>query len=271
MVRPVQGKQRQREVQAFSKEWVVLQLYEEGTSCGCLYFDEHVQDLHKATPHHTAYGRSKQAGAYSEINDAEYAESGGHESPSKKQALLSTAVVQVYGGSSGPRLCRALIDSCSQKHFITERFANTLAITKERAHCQVSGLQDSRTKIDHLVRATVKSGVGDFSAELELLVTPTIIDDLPPESIDITSWKIPRNIKLADPTFHSAGQIDMLLGAELFWDLIKSGKIALAENLPSLRDTELGWVVGGVLPSRTTETSPFCGVLAKEIERSARF
>ncbi|XP_038121717.1 uncharacterized protein LOC119770593 [Culex quinquefasciatus] len=167
--------------------------------------------------------------------------------PARKQTLLSTAVVLVDGGSSGPHLCRALIDSGSQNHFVTERFADKLAIKKERADYQVSGLHDFKTRISSLIRATVKSRVGDFSTELELLVTPSIIDDLPPESIDITSWNLPPNIKLADPGFNSASPIDMLLGAELFWNLIRSGRITLAETMPSLRETELGWVVGGVL------------------------
>lgn len=192
--------------------------------------------------------------------------------PTRKRTLLSTAVVEVHGGSSGPRLCRTLIDSCSQSHFITERFANKLGIAKERADYQVSGLQDSRTRINHLVRATVKSRVSDFSAEMELLVTPTIIDVLPPEPIDITSWNIPPNIELADPSFNLPGEVDMLLGAGMFWDLIKSGKITLAENLPSLRATELGWVVGGVLSSpAVATTSSFCGAikLAEKFERSS--
>ncbi|XP_039453551.1 uncharacterized protein LOC120432417 [Culex pipiens pallens] len=173
--------------------------------------------------------------------------------PARKQTLLSTAVVLVDGGSGGPHLCRALIDSGSQNHFVTERFADKLAIKKMHADYQVSGLHDSKTRTSSLVRAMVRSRVGDFSTELELLVTPSIIDELPPESIDITSWNIPPNIKLADPGFNSAGQIDMLLGAELFWNLIKSGRITLAENLPSLRETELGWVVGGALKHAAEE------------------
>ena len=170
-----------------------------------------------------------------------------HSGTGRKQTLLSTAVVLVNGGSSGPHLCRALIDSGSQNHFVTERFANMLAIKKERANYQVSSLHHSKTRISNLVRATVKSRVGDFSTELELLVTPSIINDLPPESIDITSWNLPPNIELADPMFNLPGRIDMLLGAELFWNLMKSGKITLARNLPSLRETELGWVVGGAV------------------------
>lgn len=180
----------------------------------------------------------------------------------KKSTLLSTAVVRVYGVDGVPHLCRTLIDSCSQNHFVTERFANRLAVRKERADCEVSGLNGRSTRISHSVRATIESRVEDFSTKLELLVTPRIIDDTPPDTIDVTDWNLPSTIELADPAFNKTGPVDMLLGAGVFWDLLKAGRIALADGLPSLRETELGWVVGGALPNRRAATErPFCGLV----------
>ena len=179
----------------------------------------------------------------------------------KKQTLLSTAVVLVYGAGSAPYLCRALIDSCSQNHFVTERFANLLASKKERADYQVSGLNGGTTRISHLVRAKVKSRVGNFAADLELLVAPKITGDVPVKTIDIAGWNLPSDVELADPKFNHRGRVDMLLGAGVFWDLMKSRRITLAANLPSLRDTELGWVVGGVMSECTPVIArTFCSV-----------
>ncbi|XP_052564679.1 uncharacterized protein LOC128093091 [Culex pipiens pallens] len=179
----------------------------------------------------------------------------------KKLAMLPTAVVQVYGENGVPHLCRTLIDSCSQNHFVTERFANLLAVNRKRVNCEVSGLNEDTTRISHLVRATVKSRVGDYAADLELLVAPKITGDVPAKMIDVAGWNLPSNVELADPNFNHSGRVDMLLGAELFWDLVKDGKITLSENLPSLRETEFGWIVGGALPIRTPVTaSSFCGV-----------
>lgn len=145
---------------------------------------------------------------------------------------------------------------------MTERFANRLAVRKERADCEVSGLNGRSTRISHSVRATIESRVEDFSTKLELLVTPRIIDDTPPDTIDVTDWNLPSTIELADPAFNKTGPVDMLLGAGVFWDLLKAGRIALADGLPSLRETELGWVVGGALPNRRAATErPFCGLV----------
>lgn len=178
----------------------------------------------------------------------------------KKVTLLPTAVVRVYGEDGAPHDCRTLIDSCSQNNFMTERFANQLAVKKKRVDCEVSGLNSRRTRISHLVSATIKSRVGDFAADLELLVAPKITGDVPVKKIDIAGWDMPE-LELADPNFNKTGPVDMLLGAGVFWDLLKAGKIALADGLPSLRETELGWVVGGALPiQRDTKANSFCGI-----------
>ena len=179
----------------------------------------------------------------------------------KKSTLLSTAVVQVYDGDGVPHLCRALIDSCSENHFVTERFANLLAVKKKRANLEVGGLNGGCTRISHSVRTTVKSRLTSFSRELELLITQKIIDDMSPKTIDVADWKLPSDIELADPSFNKSGSVDMLLGADVFWDLLKAGRITLADGLPSLRESELGWVVGGALPIQKPATArSFCGV-----------
>nr|CAH7763625.1 unnamed protein product [Callosobruchus chinensis] len=50
---------------------------------------------------------------------------------------------------------------------------------------------------------------------------------------------------LADPEFHTPAAIDMLLGGEIFWDLLCQGKISLGKNKPVLKETSLGWIIAG--------------------------
>lgn len=183
----------------------------------------------------------------------------------QKQTLLTTAVVLVYGCGSVPHPCRTLIDSCSQNHFVTERFATQLALKKHRADYQVSGLNGGTTRIRHVVRTIVQCRVTNFSTELELLIAPKITGDMPVKSIDVTNWNLPTHVELADPTFNKRGTIDMLLGADIFWDLIKTNRITLAESLPSLRETELGWVIGGVISERTPVIArTFCTIVNQD-------
>lgn len=162
------------------------------------------------------------------------------------QILLPTVSVKVYGRSGAPHLCRALIDSCSEKNFVTERFAKTLAIKEERVNYQVSGLNGSTTKLNRKVRTKISSRTSNFETEVELLITPKITGDQPVKSLDVSRWNVPPDVDLADPDFNIKGPVDMLLGAAIFWDLMKAGRLDLAANHPSLTKTEFGWVVGGV-------------------------
>ncbi|XP_052754692.1 uncharacterized protein LOC128201521 [Galleria mellonella] len=56
---------------------------------------------------------------------------------------------------------------------------------------------------------------------------------------------IPNNIQLADPKFYQSSEIDILLGADVFWELLDNSKIKLGPKLPILQKTQLGWIVTG--------------------------
>jgi len=59
---------------------------------------------------------------------------------------------------------------------------------------------------------------------------------------------VPDNIALADNAYNKPQKIDMLLGAELFFDLMYPGKIKSTSNGPIMQEMRLGWIVAGVIP-----------------------
>jgi len=65
------------------------------------------------------------------------------------------------------------------------------------------------------------------------------------DSFENKFYQIPPNIKLADPTFHVPGKIDLLLGSEVFWKLLCVGQIQLGKLKPIFQKTKLGWVISG--------------------------
>ncbi|XP_055522417.1 uncharacterized protein LOC129716607 [Wyeomyia smithii] len=182
-----------------------------------------------------------------------------------KQILLSTAVMMVHGDSSALYPCRVLLDSASQMHFVTERFANLLSQRKEPVDYLVSGLNGSNTRLRNMIRTTIQSCNGGFATELQFLVALRITGDVPSKSFDISNWPIPSGIEWADPAFNKRGRIDMLIGAEIFWDLVKDDRITLAYNLPVLIKTELGWIAGGVLTEQSAVLAhSFCQIANEE-------
>ncbi|KAG5862686.1 hypothetical protein JTB14_004659 [Gonioctena quinquepunctata] len=68
-----------------------------------------------------------------------------------------------------------------------------------------------------------------------------------PNEIPIESslLNIPRNIKLADPSFRKPSKIDILIGAQEFYNFLCVGQIKLGNNQPVLQRTVFGWIISG--------------------------
>jgi hypothetical protein len=68
---------------------------------------------------------------------------------------------------------------------------------------------------------------------------------------------------LADPQFHKPQQIDMLLEAEIFFDIWTARHLKLQQNEQTLQETLFGWVLAGKLTSTSNKStslvSTFCG------------
>ncbi|XP_062538201.1 uncharacterized protein LOC134206488 [Armigeres subalbatus] len=128
--------------------------------------------------------------------------------------------------------------------------ANTLGMEKQRANVPISGINNVRSVARDKVEVHFQSRCSDFRAAVECLVTPKVTGTIPTTNIDVTDWVIPDGIQLADPSFFKSNKVDMLIGAELFFALMKPGHITLDDDLPELRNSHLGWLVTGAY--RTT-------------------
>jgi len=78
----------------------------------------------------------------------------------------------------------------------------------------------------------------------------------PSTKLDTRSWKIPKDIKLADEHFDQPGSIDLLRGADLFYEMLRSGRRTRPGNYPVLQETVLGWTLSGRTPAPATHTDP---------------
>ncbi|XP_062538779.1 uncharacterized protein LOC134207070 [Armigeres subalbatus] len=110
----------------------------------------------------------------------------------------------------------------------------------------VAGINDTKSQMSSSSVVHIRSRYSGFSANVKCLVTDKVTAELPSSTVDIIDWEIPPGVQLADPLFYQSGKVDLLLGNQLFWKLLLPGEVQLADNLPCLRETRLGWVVGGV-------------------------
>ncbi|XP_065092424.1 uncharacterized protein LOC135713262 [Ochlerotatus camptorhynchus] len=188
-------------------------------------------------------------------------------STSGEQPMASvSAVVNMVDDNGTAHVARALLDSGSECCFITESFSQLVKAKRYKVSVPISGIGQSSTYARYKIVSTVRSRVCDYSTSVEFLVLPKVTIDLPTASFDASSWKIPLGVQLADPAFYNANPIDIIIGAEVFFDLFKfSGRIQLGNSLPTLVNSVLGWIVSGKA-SYGTPTTPVIANVATVAE-----
>ncbi|XP_071581848.1 uncharacterized protein [Temnothorax nylanderi] len=93
----------------------------------------------------------------------------------------------------------------------------------------------------------MSSRINSYSFDVECIVTDRVTDKLPSFTLNRGEFNLPRNLPLADPRFHESSEIDALIGAELFWDLLCVGQVKSSQAHPTLQKTRLGWILAGGL------------------------
>ena len=175
------------------------------------------------------------------------------------QVMLSTAIVSVRDSSGNIHKCRALIDNGSQSHFVTERLVQKLKLRKDRHCVPIHGINNSTGETKYCVNIQLSSVVTDFTVNVNCLILPRITGNIPEVFLDTSTWNLPQDVQLADPTFNQPGEIELLLGAELFFRLLLPQQRTKPGNYPILQNTKLGWILAGNIPNQlqTSVTSCF--------------
>jgi len=75
----------------------------------------------------------------------------------------------------------------------------------------------------------------------------------PSRKLDTSTKKIPKDIKLADEQFNHPGGIDLLIGADVFYEILRSGR-RTRPGYPVLQETILGWALSGRTADAATTT-----------------
>lgn len=163
----------------------------------------------------------------------------------KKQVLLQTALVQVLDVNGVFQVCRVLLDSGSQSHFISNKCCDRLHLNKIELPSTVTGVGKTITQLKYRCMIQLQGLKTNFQTELSCLVIPILSDNYPSCSFNTGNWPIPNHINLADPGFNSPGDIDIIIGGGVYLDLLCIGQISLGEGLPTLQKTRLGWIIGG--------------------------
>ncbi|XP_029055099.2 uncharacterized protein LOC114882378 [Osmia bicornis bicornis] len=177
--------------------------------------------------------------------DAAAAATVGAVSTVSSYVMLSTAVVYAYDSVGSRKLCRVLLDCGSQANLTSRSFFNLLKLKARMLNVSLAGINHTTTSASQVVQLKVQSRLGAFSTVVSCIVVDRITDRLPSIPMKRNDMVLPSNIKLADPQFYESSDIDVLIGAEVFWQLLCVGQVRSPSDHLTLQKTRLGWILAG--------------------------
>jgi len=170
--------------------------------------------------------------------------------------VLATAIVYVRDTCGQLVKCRALLDSASQGHFVTERLVQQLLLRKFKTKIPVQGINLVTKTIHYAASLEIKSRFSNWETKIDCAVLPKITGMIPATLFDSSDWGIPEGLMLADENFYRPNSIDILLGANVFFEVLRHDKKTRPGNYPVLQDTDPGWTVSGKIPLAAPDELP---------------
>ena len=180
------------------------------------------------------------------------------------QVLLATAIVYIQAKSRQYVPCRALLDSASQVSFISESCVKRLGLVKRQANTSIQGVNEINTTTQHSVTIQLRSKHSRWHKTITCAVLPCISQSTPTTKFNVSLWKLPTNLHFADEHFNTPGPVDLLLGAEVFYELLLPDR-KIRHGYPTLQETVLGWIVSGTTPAASTSTSRQQSFLVQDV------
>ncbi|XP_049866249.1 uncharacterized protein LOC126366948 [Pectinophora gossypiella] len=168
------------------------------------------------------------------------------------QVLLATALVRVESQKNKTSfVLRALLDQGSQASFVTEAAVQLLNLRKVPGASIVSGLggdQGATIASKSTVLIKIQSRLDpSFNITVKAHVLSKLTTVLPSRKIVIDVLPKLQSTELADPSFGTPNKVDLLLGAEVYSQILLVGLIRSPSSSVIAQKTKLGWILSGRL------------------------
>ena len=163
--------------------------------------------------------------------------------------LLMTCQVGIKAPNGTLVKVRALLDSGSTTSFVSERVVQSLNLSRRSQCLTVSGIGGTthNSPLSSVSTLEISSlHVPSTKFAITAIVVPRVTCDLPLRPVyNHSNWSHLSNITLADPDFATPGKIDLLLGADVYSDVLLNGRRCGPHDTPSAFETKFGWVLMG--------------------------
>ena len=161
--------------------------------------------------------------------------------------LLATAQICVIGPKGERIMARALLDSCSQVSLITRNLCTRLALAQSPTRVCIQGVGDKGSLISNKSARFVVSTHFESSLRLDVmaLVLPKLSSYKPPAVPNQTDLNHFKGLRLADPAYTADARVEVLLGADVYAEIIQEGIVRSFANQPIALNSKLGWLITG--------------------------
>ncbi|XP_011874859.1 PREDICTED: uncharacterized protein LOC105565880, partial [Vollenhovia emeryi] len=169
----------------------------------------------------------------------------------RSQVLLATARVRVEGDSGRCVVARALIDQGSEATFISEGLAQTLRTRRIRRPVSISAVGGAQVgTVRHAAQITVSPvATANPSFSTTALILPSLTSYAPRRVSTMSAFSHLSDLPWADPHPTCSDPIQVIIGADLYSDLILSGIRKGNSGQPIAQNSVFGWIISGPLPA----------------------
>lgn len=170
------------------------------------------------------------------------------------EILLTTVQLKIKSAGGTYVTLRALLDQGSQVNLITEQAAQLLRLPRKRVNATISGVGALSGDCKGRLQLNCMSIHSDYAFETQVLILKKLTNNLPNSSFNTPNWPHLANLKLADPDFNKARPVDLLLGADIYSNVILEGVLKGNKQAPIAQQTQLGWILCGKMQTFNCHT-----------------
>ncbi|XP_058817089.1 uncharacterized protein LOC131680391 [Topomyia yanbarensis] len=141
-----------------------------------------------------------------------------------------------------------------------------LHTTKNLAVQEIGGATAISRKLVHATIHPRLSKISSFIGAMSFYVLSELTTTLPTQKINVFRWTLPADLILADPQFFEPGQIDMIIGAKHFFELLSEGRSNISIDGPILQNTVFGWIIVGRVSHQSRNLQPVVSLSCTTID-----
>ena len=169
--------------------------------------------------------------------------------------LLPTAMVQIKTNSGKVASLRALLDNGSQISCITKKSRDRLGLKSRQASVSVTGIGGNLTAKSGSIVSIQLTPPNHQTISTTAIVLDRVANQLPSYPATNRILTSMKHITWADPNFTRPGEVDMILGADVYEQIVGQEKRTITKDLLA-RNTLFGWVVSGRTQQQSSSSIP---------------